>query len=42
MTALIPKTKKIRQQQSNVSLFDAKHSTGEVVAKQRLCCQITS
>ena len=35
LNELIPKTKKIRPQQYNVSTFNTKHSSGEVVAKQR-------
>ena len=35
LSGLIPKTRKIRPQQYNVSTFNTKHSSGEVVAKQR-------
>jgi len=35
LSALISKTKKIRPQQSNVWMFNVKHSSGEVFAKQR-------
>jgi len=34
LNALILKTKKISSQQSNVWTFNAKHSSGELVAKQ--------